>query len=139
VNYNHATTITQGETITRDKHIQHQHTTSITLGSDSADTTKPPNHQNDREHNTSEAEPPSGLIPFQQRLRALLVFESRFMRNVSSDDCNETQSNGLADLSYRLVCIGVCTWDMAYLRDGVENAASQSLGLLVEHRGDQKI
>jgi hypothetical protein len=78
--------------------MQHQHTTSITLGSDSTNSTKPPNHQNDREHDTSEAEPPSCLVTLKQRLRALLVFESRFMRNISSDDGNEAQSNGFANL-----------------------------------------
>jgi hypothetical protein len=96
MNYNHSSTITKGEII--NKHIQHQHTTSITLGSDSTNSTKPPNHQTDREHNTSEAEPPSGLVPLKQRLRALFVLESRFMRNISSDYGNEAQSNGFADL-----------------------------------------
>jgi len=111
----------------------------IALMSNPSDPSQPPNTQNHRENNTSEAEPPSSLVTFKQRLGTLLVFVWRFCCDIGSDDCNKPQANGLSDLltvSTHQYYGGVL---VSYLGDCVEDSTGQSLGLRVEDGRDQQI
>lgn len=48
-----------------------------------------PNAQSHREHDTSEAEPPSRLVAFEQGFGSLFVLVWGLCRDVGGDDCDK--------------------------------------------------
>ena len=100
-----------------------------------------PNAQTRREHNASKAEPESSLVALQERLGTLLIFILRLVGNVRSNDSDEAQANGLADLVHRLVrCFHFePSTRNTYLRHRVEHTAGQGLGVCVEDGSDQEV
>lgn len=57
-----------------------------------------PSTQSHRNRDAGKAKPVSGLVAFQQCLRALLVLIAGLLRHVGGNDCHQSQAHGFADL-----------------------------------------
>jgi hypothetical protein len=71
-----------------------------------------PNTQTRREHDTSKAKPERSLVALQQCLGALLIFVLGLVSDVRSNDSDETQADGFADLEYRLATLGISSMNL---------------------------